>query len=96
MTDDTQQPLNREQRRQQKFHRKTAARQDNLQTQRMNNTGFLTTPADSTLEGPNDTIASSSTEGETHHVGPGTGGAVETDDGVPHHEGMHLGNQANS
>jgi hypothetical protein len=95
MTDDTQQPLNREQRRAQKFRSKSKARQDNLHTQRENDTGFLATPTDSLADGPNE-AAESTPHGATHHVGPGTGGAVESDEGEPHHEGMHLGNQGNS
>jgi hypothetical protein len=39
---DTSQALNREQRRRQRFHPATGARQDNLRTQRENATGFLT------------------------------------------------------
>ena len=72
MTDD-QQPLNREQRRAQKFHRKGGGRQDNLQTQRENNTGFLSGPADTLADGPKDAVATSTTQGETEQVGAGTG-----------------------
>ena len=96
MTDDQQQPLNREQRRAKKFRSKSTARQDNLQTQRENDTGFLSTPTETLADGPNEGDETSVTKGATHHVGPGTGGAVETDEGTPHHEGMHLGNQGNS
>ena len=98
-TDETQtepQPQNREQRRAQKFHRKTAGRQDNLLTQRANNTGFLASPAATLADGPNDALAAIPAEGSTHHGGPGTGGETESDEGMPHHEGMHLGNQGNS
>lgn len=96
MTEDPQPPLNREQRRAQKFHRKGTGRQDNLQTQRENNTGFLTTPPAPVSEDANDALTTSPEEGETHHVGAGTGGETESDEGTPHHEGMHLGNRSNS
>lgn len=32
----------------------------------------------------------------TRMTGPGTGGATESDDRQPHHEGAHFGNQPNS
>jgi hypothetical protein len=51
MTDEPP-PLNREQRRAQKFRRRSTARQDNLHTHRENATGFLTSPADSLADGP--------------------------------------------
>ncbi len=56
MTDDPN-PLNREQRRAAKFHRRGAARQDNLHTQRENSTGFLTTAPTLADEAPRDTPA---------------------------------------
>lgn len=89
-------PLNREQRRAQKFHRHRGGRQDNLQTQRENNTGFLGEPPEPVAEGASEAVATSSTGGETKETGPGTGGATESDGRVPHHEGQHLGNQPNS
>jgi hypothetical protein len=85
-------PLNREQRRAQKFHRKSGGRQDNLQTQRENNSGFLTTPPALIEEGPKEAVATSTTQGPTHLTGPGTGGATETEERAPHHEGAHQGN----
>jgi hypothetical protein len=54
MTHEHQQPLNREQRRAQKFRSRSTARQDNLHTQRENDTGFLATPADTLADGPRD------------------------------------------
>lgn len=95
MTEDTP-PLNREQRRARKFHRKTKGRQDNLHTQSENNTGFLAGPAETLADGPKDgAIATSTNLGPTSLVGPGTGGATESEP-VPHNEAVHLGNQANS
>jgi hypothetical protein len=85
-------PLNREQRRAQKFHRKSGGRQDNLQTQRENNSGFLTTPPALIEEGPKEAVATSTTQGPTHLTGPGTGGATESEERAPHHEGAHQGN----
>lgn len=85
-------PLNREQRRAQKFHRKSGGRQDNLQTQRENNSGFLTTPPAPLEDGPNEAVATSTTQGPTSMTGPGTGGATESDERAPHHEGAHQGN----
>lgn len=93
---EAQQPLNREQRRARKFRRGGTARQDNLQTARDNNTGFLGTPPAPLAEGPRESEAVSSTQGPTRQTGAGTGGATETDERLPHHEGMHLGNQPNS
>jgi len=91
-----QPPLNREQRRAQRFHPHSTARQDGLQTQRENNTGFLATPPAPSSDGPAESSATSATQGPTEQTGAGTGGATETDDRLPHHEGMHLGNQPNS
>jgi len=71
-------PLNREQRRAQKFHRRGAARQDNLQTQRENNSGFLGTPpapSPDALEGE----AVSTTQDPALMAVSGAGGAVEAD-----------------
>ena len=62
MTDDQRQPLNREQRRARKFRRQSTARQDNLYTQRQNNTGFLATPTDSLADGPRDMSVTGSVE----------------------------------
>src|SRR4051794_31491293 len=89
MTDDSQ-TLNREQRRAQKVHPKSTARQDNLQTQRENQSGFLAEPPAPVAEGTKDAVAASTTQGPTNMTGPGTGGATETDERLPHHEGMHL------
>ena len=104
MTEDQQtdeqapQPLNREQRRRQKFRKAQNAPQDNLRPQSENNTAFVAPlTADADLdEGPKDALTASNTQGETKLTGAGTGGATETDDRLPHHEGMHLGNQPNS
>jgi hypothetical protein len=90
------QPLNREQRRAQKFHRKAAARQDNLHTQRENDTGFLSGPAETLADGPNRALEVSSTPGSTNHRGPGTGGETETAEREEHHEGIHSGRASKS
>ena len=95
MTDNSQ-PLNREQRRAQRFHPKSHHRQDNLRTQEQNQSGFLTEAPTPMAEGPDEAVADSTTQGPTHQTGAGTGGAVETDERLPHHEGAHLGNQPNS
>jgi hypothetical protein len=87
MTDDSA-PLNREQRRAQKFHHNRNARQDNRQTQRENQTGFL---ADQT-QLPPDVPDEATTQNDTRQTGPGMGGATESGERTPHHEGMHLGN----
>ena len=95
MTDD-QAPLNREQRRAEKFHKKRAGRQDNLQTQRENNTGFLATPAATLADGPNEALESSGVAGSSDHLGPGTGGETEGAERTEHHEGSHVGNPSKS
>ena len=95
MTDESteeRQPLNREQRRARKFHRKAPARQDNLQTQRANNTGFLAGPAETLADRPNAALEASSEAGSTNHLGPGSGGETETAGREAHHEGAHSGN----
>src|SRR5687768_8442055 len=100
MTDDQQadeqapQPLNREQRRRQKFRKAQNAPQDNLRPQSENNTAFVAPlSADADLdEGPSDALTADNTQGETKLTGPGTGGATESKERVPHHEGMHMGN----
>jgi len=86
MADETQ-PPNREQRRAQRFHRGSKARQDNLRTQRENNPGFLTETPNTTPEMPDE----ATTENEKRTVGPGAGGATESGERTPHHEGMHGG-----
>ena len=90
-------PLNREQRRAQKFKHAEDTRQDNLRPQSENNAAFnpATIPTDME-EGPKDSVTASTTQGPTNMTGAGTGGATEKDGRLPHHEGMHLGNQPNS
>lgn len=89
-------PLNREQRRAQKFHRHAGARQDNLQTQRQNNTGFLSTPSEPLAEDANPALEAGSTPGAEEHGGPGTGGETKTAGRVAQHEGTHRGNPTRS
>jgi hypothetical protein len=89
-------PLNREQRRAQKFHRHAAARQDNLQTQRQNNTGFLSGTPNTIPEDADPSLETSSTAGSENHGGPGTGGETETAGRAAHHEGIHEGNPGKS
>jgi hypothetical protein len=88
-----QQPLNREQRRAQKFHRASHGRQDNLLTQRQNNTGFLSTRPDAVEE---EATEPPTEQAEPTEGGAGTGGATESAERVRHHEGQHLGNLPNS
>jgi hypothetical protein len=88
-------PLNREQRRAQKFHRSSAARQDNLQTQRQNNSGFLGTPPALVADEPVEP-ATVEPQAPATQAGAGTGGATESAERVEQHEGQHLGNQPNS
>ena len=104
MSDDeqTQAPLNREQRRAQKFKHADDARQDNLRPQSENNAAFnapsglaAATSVDME-EGPKDAVAVSTTQGPTNMNNAGSGGATEKDGRLPHHEGMHMGNQPNS
>jgi hypothetical protein len=90
---DNGQPMNREQRRAERFG-SPDNRQDNLATQGENEAlggGAATTPGgegNEALPGGNRDVAGLS--------GAGTGGATESDDRLLHHEGMHLGNQPNS
>jgi hypothetical protein len=94
-----QPPLNREQRRAQKFHRGGSRRQDNLQTQRENTSGFLSTPPNTLpdeSDQPDAAVAESTNQGPTHQTGPGTGGATESGERQPHHEGAHAGNPTQS
>ena len=87
-------PMNREQRRRQKFRRAQNAPQDNLRPQSENNTAFVAPlSADADLdEGPKDALTASNTQGETKLTGPGTGGATESGERITHHEGVHMGN----
>jgi hypothetical protein len=80
MTDD-QQPRNREERRAQRF--KKGPRPPDVSRAEPH-------------PGPKEATATSTTQGPTAQTGAGTGGAVEKDGRLPHHEGMHLGNQPNS
>jgi hypothetical protein len=95
-TSNEQPPLNREQRRAQKFHKHKSGRQDNLQTQRQNNTGFLTGTPDTLADDTNRELEASSTAGSENHGGPGTGGETETAGRAAHHEGTHEGNPSKS
>ena len=89
-----QPPLNREQRRRQKFRHARDARQDNLRPQSQNNSAFTHPVRPDREQGPKEAVAQSSTQGPTDMTGPGTGGATESDERAPHHEGMHQGNPA--
>jgi hypothetical protein len=90
----TSAPLNREQRRAQKFHRSSAARQDNLQTQRQNNSGFLGTPPEPVE--PVEPAEPVAPQAPATQSGAGTGGATESAERVENHEGQHQGNQPTS
>ena len=92
MTDEDQ-PGNREQRRAERFGHADGL-QDNHQPASENN------PAVSGAGGgPGDDSGSYTGRPDqdvTRLTGAGTGGATESDGRLPHHEGMHLGNQPNS
>ena len=93
--DEQDRPLNREQRRRQKYRHPQDAPQDNRRRQSENNPAF-SNPAGAGLEpdldeGPKDAVATATTEGPTALTGPGTGGATETSDRAPAHEGVHRG-----
>lgn len=98
MTEDQDQPLNREQRRRQRFRNPPDAPQDNRRRQSENNPAF-SNPAGGEQEpdldeGPKDAVAASTTEGPTAMTGPGTGGATESGERAPSHEGVHRGRSA--
>ena len=88
-------PMNREQRRRQKFHRAPQHRQDNLRTQRENSSGFLSEPpadlASEAAAGGGTAASEATTENEKLTTGPGQGGATESAERAPHHEGVHGG-----
>ncbi|HET7182775.1 MAG TPA: hypothetical protein VFI15_11130 [Candidatus Limnocylindrales bacterium] len=64
-------------------------RQDNLRPEPENQADRMTPPEEVIELGPPaESIASD--------VGPGTGGATQSDGRTRHHEGVHLGNQPNS
>lgn len=95
MTDHDQdqgQPLNREQRRAQRFG-PNDERQDDLQPQSANDPAFGrgragTGDASAEFAGGNRDLEGLS--------GAGTGGATGSDDRILNHEGMHLGNDPNN
>lgn len=65
--------------------------QDNLLPQSVNNPGAATEGAD---EEPG--TVKKGMAGDKDMANPGTGGAVESDGRLPHHEGMHLPNVPNA
>jgi hypothetical protein len=86
-------PMNREQRRAAE-HGGQDQRQDNLRPESENNPALSGAGG-----GPGDDQGSYTGRPDqdvTRLTGAGTGGATESDGRVPHHEGMHLGNQPNS
>ena len=88
--------MNREERRAQEHGRDQGeARQDNLLTQAENQ------GAAAGMGGAEDTANDPGTvakgvAGDKDMANPGTGGAVESDGRLPHHEGMHLPNVPNA
>jgi hypothetical protein len=86
MTDEPQ-PRNREQRRAKRFRPASKARQDNLRTQRENDRGFLSETPNAPPEVPDE----ATTENDKRTVAPGAGGATESGERTPHHEGLHGG-----
>ena len=83
MTDEQPRPLNREQRRAAKFRRRGSARQDNLQTQRENDTGFLALPTESLADGPKGAVPLIAAEELTSREGPGMGDDAPTSEPAP-------------
>jgi hypothetical protein len=95
MTDDRSlpldhEPLNRAERRAQRFHPKSG--QPDPHAVAAPGAGDEAAPTDA----EQDSIARSGSGDVTHLTGAGTGGAMESDDRMPHHEGAHYGNQPNS
>jgi hypothetical protein len=86
-------PLNREQRRAERFGAADRA-QDNLLPESANNPA---SGAGGGGEGDDSaSYAGRPDQDVTRLTGAGTGGATESDDRLTHHEGVHLGNQPNS
>lgn len=88
-------PLNREQRRAQRFGRRARnVPQDNLQPLSINDprSALSDQPTDPAFGRRravrHDAVAVSADEDPTDLTGPGTGGATETSGRVPHHEAM--------
>lgn len=88
-------PLNREQRRAERFGRRPRdVPQDNLQSQSVNNPRSARSdqPTDPAFgqrgAAVHDAVAGSPDQGQTDLTGPGTGGATESGDRLAHHEGM--------
>jgi hypothetical protein len=82
--------MNREERRREAFGPTGDHRQDNLEPESANNPAFG--------QGGDDqgSYTGRPDQDVTNLTGAGTGGATETAGRLPHHEGMHLGNQPNS
>ena len=81
-------PLNREQRRARRFGRANHGDPHSV-PERKNNPAFGTGDDNQSYAGRPDQDVVALT-------GTGTGGATESDERVPEHEGMHRGNQPNS
>ena len=93
MTDEQDVPMNREQRRAQRRHKAVDKPQDNLVPQSLNNPTFgkKEVLADRGFGSPvTGARAGQPDQDQTDLTGPGTGGATESGEGQPHHEGMHL------
>ncbi|MBA2719606.1 MAG: hypothetical protein H0U52_10245 [Chloroflexi bacterium] len=78
---------NREQRRQAKFGGGRAKDQGGWPTGEPN-------PVFGGGEAPEEAIAGRPDQDQTKLTGPGTGGATEQDERMPHHEGVHGSNSA--
>ena len=85
MTDDTP-PLNREQRRAQKFRSRRTGRQDNLQTQRENDTGFLSSPTETLADAPTDVVDATAAVTATAMVAAATAATSDAADGAAESE----------
>ncbi len=90
---DQQEPLNRAQRRADRFGG-ADNRQDNLLHEADNNPAFGGSGGG---EGDDsESYAGRPDQDVVRQTGAGSGGATESDDRLTHHEGIHLGNQPNS
>ncbi len=89
---DQQEPLNRQQRRAERFG-SADNRQDNLRHAADNNPAFGGSGGG---EGDDsESYAARPDQDVVRQTGAGSGGATESDDRLTHHEGMHLGNHPN-
>ena len=97
MTDDhSHAPLNREQRRAQKFRSKQTSRQDNLQSQRANDTGFLSSPTDTVADAPKDVVEIDAAKGTPDVATDAAAESPAPAHETPGHDDRRPGGQPNS